>query len=105
MNKKSHAAPPPPHEVFGPATPHIDIATSRSGSNGLSSRVHLSAHSLYKQYRKGQVSIPVLGGVDLEVAPGEFLSIIGQSGSGKSTLLHLLGTLDQPDRGEVHFGG
>jgi lipoprotein-releasing system ATP-binding protein len=60
---------------------------------------------LYKQYRKGQVSIPVLGGVDLEVAPGEFLSIIGQSGSGKSTLLHLLGTLDQPDRGEVHFGG
>jgi len=39
----------------------------------------------------------------LEVRRGEFLSIIGQSGSGKSTLLHLLGTLDAPDAGQIHF--
>src|SRR5205085_2835126 len=50
-------------------------------------------------------SIPVLRGLDLEVRPGEFLSIIGHSGCGKSTLLHLLGTLDRPDEGEVRLDG
>ncbi len=67
--------------------------------------VELSALALKKNYRKGPVEIPVLGGVDLEVRRGEFLAIIGQSGSGKSTLLHLLGTLDAPTSGEVHFDG
>jgi lipoprotein-releasing system ATP-binding protein len=69
------------------------------------SPVDLSAVRLTKNYRKGPVEIPVLGGVDLEVRRGEFLAIIGQSGSGKSTLLHLLGTLDAPTSGEVHFDG
>jgi lipoprotein-releasing system ATP-binding protein len=67
--------------------------------------VELAAIGLKKNYRKGPVEIPVLGGVDLEVRRGEFLAIIGQSGSGKSTLLHLLGTLDAPTAGEVHFDG
>lgn len=65
----------------------------------------LCARQVKKSYRKGQVTIPVLRGVDLEVRRGEFLAIIGQSGSGKSTLLHLLGTLDAPDAGEIHFDG
>jgi lipoprotein-releasing system ATP-binding protein len=65
--------------------------------------LQLAAVGLKKSYRKAQVEIPVLRGVDLEVRRGEFLSIIGQSGSGKSTLLHLLGTLDAPDAGEVRF--
>jgi lipoprotein-releasing system ATP-binding protein len=69
------------------------------------STAHLLSKNLHKSYRKGQVEVPVLRGVDIEIRRGEFLAIEGQSGSGKSTLLHLLGTLDQPDKGEVRFCG
>ncbi len=65
----------------------------------------MATRDLFKSYHKGALGIPVLQGIDLTVAQGEFLSIVGQSGCGKSTLLHLLGTLDQPDAGEVHFEG
>jgi lipoprotein-releasing system ATP-binding protein len=61
----------------------------------------LAASGLHKAYRKHRIQVPVLNGVELEVQRGEFLSIVGASGSGKSTLLHLLGTLDQPDQGNV----
>lgn len=64
----------------------------------------LRVTGIEKTYRKSQVEIPVLRGVDMEVNHGEFLAIVGQSGSGKSTLLHLLGTLDDPDSGEIHYG-
>jgi len=67
--------------------------------------MHLACRGLFKSYRKGSLGIPVLQGIDLEVREGEFLAIVGQSGCGKSTLLHLLGTLDQPDDGEVRFQG
>jgi len=66
---------------------------------------HLEARDLFKSYQKGPVGIPVLQGINMSVYEGEFLSIVGQSGCGKSTLLHLLGTLDQPDAGEVQFDG
>ena len=66
---------------------------------------HLATRDLFKSYQKGPVGIPVLQGINMSVYEGEFLSIVGQSGCGKSTLLHLLGTLDQPDGGEVHFDG
>ena len=65
----------------------------------------LSAVGLQKTYRKHAVVTEVLKGVDLDVFPGEFLSIVGNSGSGKSTLLHLLGTLDKPDVGRITFEG
>jgi lipoprotein-releasing system ATP-binding protein len=65
----------------------------------------LAARGVHKSYRKGRHVIPVLRGVDFEVRQGEFTAIVGQSGSGKSTLLHLLGTLDAPDQGEIHFEG
>jgi lipoprotein-releasing system ATP-binding protein len=79
--------------------PHSPFPTA------LANTVHLSAIALTKHYRKGQLDIPVLTGVDLELRQGEFLAIVGQSGCGKSTLLHLLGTLDAPTSGEVHFLG
>lgn len=65
--------------------------------------MQLIARNLHKTYRKYAVQVPVLNGVDLTVEAGEFLSVVGASGSGKSTLLHLLGTLDRPDQGEIHF--
>jgi lipoprotein-releasing system ATP-binding protein len=82
--------------------PHAPLATAHTP---LQTTPHLSAVGLHKHYRKGQLDIPVLTGVDLKVYPGEFLAIVGQSGCGKSTLLHLLGTLDAPTAGEVHFSG
>ncbi|MBI3822561.1 MAG: ABC transporter ATP-binding protein [Planctomycetes bacterium] len=65
----------------------------------------LSALNLRKTYVKFANKIEVLRGVDIDVAEGEFLSVIGNSGSGKSTMLHLLGTLDKPDDGCIHLEG
>src|SRR4051812_17311537 len=65
----------------------------------------LAAVNLHKAYRKNAIEVPVLNGLDLEVHPGEFLSVVGASGCGKSTLLHLLGTLDKPDAGEIRLDG
>jgi len=63
----------------------------------------LHASGLEKSYRKGQHVVPVLRGVDFAVGQGELVAVVGQSGCGKSTLLHLLGVLDAPDAGEIHF--
>src|SRR5262245_20365060 len=53
---------------------------------------------------QGAQPVVALDGVDLEVAPGEFLAVVGQSGGGKSTLLHLIGGIDQPTSGTVRVG-
>jgi lipoprotein-releasing system ATP-binding protein len=64
------------------------------------------ARGVRKRYLGGDgTPLQVLDGADLEVLPGEMVSVIGQSGSGKSTLLHVLGGLDRPDEGSVLVGG
>ena len=65
----------------------------------------LQVRGVRKAYRSGAGRLEVLRGVDFEVEPAGFVSVIGQSGSGKSTLLHLMGLLDAPDAGEVHLAG
>ena len=55
--------------------------------------------------RKSYQSLEVLKGIDLTIKRSEIVSIVGSSGAGKSTLLHILGTLDNPDQGEILFDG
>lgn len=60
----------------------------------------LVANGIHKNYG----DLHVLKGVNVKINPGEVVSIVGSSGAGKSTLLHILGTLDQADKGEVRIG-
>ena len=73
----------------------------------MSNTPQLEGKNLYKTYRLGKTSVPVLLGASLTIERGDWVSVLGASGSGKSTLLHLLGGLDRPDPngGEVLFHG
>jgi putative ABC transport system ATP-binding protein len=69
----------------------------------MSSRVQVTGVS--KDFKRGAETIHVLAALDLTVAPGEFLALMGPSGSGKSTLLNLIGGLDRPTHGTVEVDG
>ena len=65
----------------------------------------IAVAGLHKSYRMGRVDLHVLRGVSMVVDRGEFVSVVGASGSGKSTLLHLMGLLDQFDKGSIRIDG
>lgn len=64
--------------------------------------VVIKAEDLYKSYTLPHGKVEVLAGAYAEIVAGESVAIVGRSGSGKSTLMHILGGLDQPDRGSLH---
>lgn len=65
----------------------------------------IDCQGVHKWFDLGNRRIEVLRGVDLQVAAGDMVGIVGRSGSGKSTLLHVLGTLDRPSGGDVRYEG
>ena len=82
MSRPSEMAPPPTDGSQGPV---------------------FVAQGLTKIYRSGEVEVKALDALDLEIVPGELIVILGPSGSGKSTLVNILGGLDVPTSGIVHF--
>ena len=66
--------------------------------------VAIQAIDLSKVYRSGQSELVIFSGLNLEIAEGEQVALVGESGAGKSTLLHMLGGLDTPTNGAIYFG-
>lgn len=75
------------------------------GNAGRYSGPLLSVSGLGRDFREGECQRSVLRGLDLQVAPGEIVALLGRSGSGKSTLLNLLSGIDDPDHGAIHMNG
>ena len=67
--------------------------------------VVLDAHRIVRTYRRGEIEVPVLKGLELQVLRGEWVACTGRSGSGKSTLLNVLGLLDSADDGTYLLAG
>lgn len=65
----------------------------------------ITVTDLHKSFPMGGQTLSVLKGINMTIARGELVAIVGASGAGKSTLLHILGLLDRPTRGTVHFEG
>ncbi|MBY5736063.1 ABC transporter ATP-binding protein [Rhizobium leguminosarum] len=65
---------------------------------------YIALRGVRKAFRIGSETIPIFSGLDLSIARGDFVAVMGPSGSGKSTLLNMLGGIDSPDGGEISIG-
>lgn len=65
---------------------------------------YIALRGVQKAFRIGAETIPIFSGLELSIARGDFVAVMGPSGSGKSTLLNMLGGLDSPDAGEIRIG-
>ena len=72
----------------------------RRDGNVTEQRIFFRMRDITKNYALGDEEVPILKGINLDVAPGEYLSVLGPSGSGKSTLMNIIGCLDQATSGE-----
>lgn len=67
----------------------------------MKSEILLSLNNVWKIYQMGEVEVPALKGINVEIKRGDFVAIIGSSGSGKSTMMNLIGCLDTPTKGNI----
>ncbi len=65
----------------------------------------VTVRNLSKVYQQGEINVTALNNISLDIAAGEFLTLMGPSGSGKSTLLHIIAGIDRPTSGECHVQG
>jgi lipoprotein-releasing system ATP-binding protein len=95
VNTSSFATPPSPAMPAGSLRPKAPLAHPSI----------IQLINLRKAYTTGRGELVLFDGLNLEVAEGEMLAIVGQSGAGKSTLLHMMGALDAPSSGQVFCDG
>jgi putative ABC transport system ATP-binding protein len=84
---------------------HMVEAKQKHNGASTNTRGSVSLRDIHKSYQVGDVQIPVLNGVTLNIKPGEFVAIVGPSGNGKSTLLNMITGIDHPTSGEVMVSG
>jgi lipoprotein-releasing system ATP-binding protein len=87
-------------EAAAPGNGGLSEAASPATGSSL-----LTARAISRRFLHNNNRIEVLRGVDFDLDAGETVAVVGESGIGKSTLLHIIGTLDRPDEGRLHFRG